>query len=435
MRRGAWLLALGLILVPLRFSGAGYFIVRVTDEATHRGVPLIQLKLPNEVKYFTDSAGVAAIFEPSFESRPVFVEVSGHGYEYPTKTLFGRGVNLTFRPGGRAEIEVHRTIIAERLYRLTGEGIYRDSVLAGRPSPIREPMLAPGQVLGQDTAVETLYRGRLFWIWGDTIGPAFWNFSVTAATSELPGKGGLDPSIGVDFRYFINEEGRVKAMLPLPRKGLVWIEGLFTVNDPEGRERLLATYTLQDGLKPASECGLAQFDDSREVFDAVLQYPCFKPGHVSSHPLRYRDEDHEYWYLYPWLRVENTWAAVHDPARWQRRDAKLPPPATRPVSVAWNDYRQRFVLLADRGGDVWYSEGQRPEGPYSTPVRIVQHDHYTFYNVVQHPLFAQDGGRLIYFEGTYTDAFSDAKDKTPRYNYNQIMYRLDLADERLKAAH
>src|SRR5689334_25021833 len=124
--------------------------------------------------------------EPSFQNRSVFVAVSGHGYEFPTETFFGRGVNLTLKAGGRVDIRVRRTMIAERLYRLTGEGIYRDSILAGLRAPIREPIMGDGQVLGQDTAVEALYRGKLFWIWGDTIGPAFWNFSVTGATSDLP---------------------------------------------------------------------------------------------------------------------------------------------------------------------------------------------------------------------------------------------------------
>src|SRR5262249_27780862 len=49
----------------------------------------------------------------------------------------------------------------------------------------------------------------------------------------------------------------------------------------------------------------------------------------------------------------------------------------------------------------------------------------------QHPFFDQDGGRRIYFEGTYTAEFSGSHEKTPRYDYNQIMYRLDLADPRL----
>ena len=38
---------------------------------------------------------------------------------------------------------------------------------------------------------------------------------------------------------------------------------------------------------------------------------------------------------------------------------------------------------------------------------------------------------MIYFEGTYSHDFSGNKDATTRYDYNQIMYRLDLADPRL----
>lgn len=38
---------------------------------------------------------------------------------------------------------------------------------------------------------------------------------------------------------------------------------------------------------------------------------------------------------------------------------------------------------------------------------------------------------MIYFEGTYTDFISGAPEKTPRYDYNQIMYKLDLDDPRL----
>jgi hypothetical protein len=38
---------------------------------------------------------------------------------------------------------------------------------------------------------------------------------------------------------------------------------------------------------------------------------------------------------------------------------------------------------------------------------------------------------VIYFEGTYTQTFSGNPEATPRYDYNQIMYRLDLDDPRL----
>jgi hypothetical protein len=140
-----------------------YFVVRVTDDATGRGVPLVALKLANEVVYYTDSAGVAALHEPGLEGRQTFVAVSSHGYELPRQTILGRGVNMTIAAGRGADIRVRRKMIAERLYRLTGEGIYRDSVLAGLPAPIREPLLGNGQVLGQDTADAIPYAGKLFW--------------------------------------------------------------------------------------------------------------------------------------------------------------------------------------------------------------------------------------------------------------------------------
>ena len=45
-----------------------------------------------------------------------------------------------------------------------------------------------------------------------------------------------------------------------------------------------------------------------------------------------------------------------------------------------------------------------------------------------------EGGRIVYFEGTYTAEFSGNPVKTPRYDYNQLLYRLDLSHPALKAA-
>ena len=38
------------------------------------------------------------------------------------------------------------------------------------------------------------------------------------------------------------------------------------------------------------------------------------------------------------------------------------------------------------------------------------------------------------FEGTYTAEFTNRAQKTPRYDYNQILYRLDLNDPALAPA-
>jgi hypothetical protein len=109
-------------------------------------------------------------------------------------------------------------------------------------------------------------------------------------------------------------------------------------------------------------------------------------------------------------------------------------------NVVWNEFRKKWILIGVQTfgkpsffGEVWYGEADRPEGPWTKLRRIVTHDRYTFYNPVHHPFFDQEGGRVIYFEGTYATLFSRPEgQETPRYDYNQIMYRVDLGDERLK---
>lgn len=103
-------------------------------------------------------------------------------------------------------------------------------------------------------------------------------------------------------------------------------------------------------------------------------------------------------------------------------------------TVSWNEYRQRWIMIAvemfgknSMLGDVWYAEAKAPEGPWPVAHKIVSHDEYSFYNPKHHAYFDADGGRTIYFEGTYTTTFSGNKYPTARYDYNQVMYKLDLS--------
>jgi hypothetical protein len=89
-------------------------------------------------------------------------------------------------------------------------------------------------------------------------------------------------------------------------------------------------------------------------------------------------------------------------------------------------------MVGGAWGDVFYSEALVPEGPWNCATNIVRHEKYNFYNLVHHPFFDKDGGRVIYFEGTYTTAFIDNAQPTPLYEYNQIMYKLSLDDPRLR---
>src|SRR5882762_2019929 len=124
-----------------------YFKITVVDEQTGRGVPLVELETVNHARWRTDSNGIIAFDEPGLMKQEVFFHIRSHGYEYP-KDFFGfRGVKLQLAPGASATIKLKRLNIAERLYRVTGEGIYRDSLWVGHPAPLQRPSLN-GQVMG-----------------------------------------------------------------------------------------------------------------------------------------------------------------------------------------------------------------------------------------------------------------------------------------------
>jgi len=401
-------------------------------------------------------------------------------------------VKLKRARAGSATIKIKRLNIAERLYRVTGEGIYHDSLLTGRPVPLKQPALN-GQVMGQDTVIATPYRGKIYWFWGDTERASYplGNFAASGATSEWPGRGGLDPGVGVDLTYFVDASGFSKGMCPNFGPGLQWIEGVMTVPDESGHERLVARVSSQKGLAPAYAWHLAVFNDEKEVFESKVRWEITE-GHDSSHPFHARVGGVEYLYLYPNLRVRAELASLSDlksyeaftcvagdgrinaapttidrrtdggPCyEWKAGADRLHPGRVRQMianaalkadeswiqlhdletgapieagrgSAYWNEFRQRWVMLiSSQPGEVWFAEGDTPVGPWVYARRIVSHDNYNFYNPTQQPFFDQEGGRRIYFEGTYTASFSAAKEKTPRYDYNQMLYRLALDDERL----
>ena len=123
------------------------FRIHVIEEGTGRGVPLVELKTVNQIRYVTDSNGIVAFDEPGLFNRKVFFTITSHGYEVEKDGFGYRGKALEVTEGGSADIVIRRLNIARRLYRVTGAGIYRDSVLTGDAVPIREPLLN-GKVFG-----------------------------------------------------------------------------------------------------------------------------------------------------------------------------------------------------------------------------------------------------------------------------------------------
>ena len=496
-RMGILLGALCVFVVHLfsatRFASAAdspYFGIHVVDEVTNRGVPLIELRTVNDIAFYTDNAGWIAFHEPGLMNREVYFAVSGPGYERAKDGFGFRGVRLTPKPGETVIVKVQRTNIAERIGRLTGQGIYRDSTLLGLPRPLKEPNLVAG-VLGQDSVQVMPYRGKLFWLWGDTNLPNYplGNFQTTSATSPLPKLGTFDADAGIAFTYFTDgkQPDRVRKMMPLKEPGPVWLFGLLTVSDNQNRETLLAHFTRRKSLAEEAEHGLARFDDEAGQFVKLRTRELAEKWRFPrGNAVRVQESDGDYFYFadpFCNTRVKATWADLLDPTRyeslafdatsgkyqWQRTLApttqpeerkliasgKLPanqaryaivdassqqPVTMHGASVNWNAFRKKWVMIGVQAGEhgapsylgeVWYAEADHVAGPWRRAVKIASHPKYSFYNPRQHPFFDTENGRILVFEGTYTHTFSGNMNPTPRYDYNQLMYRLDLSDPRL----
>ncbi len=491
-----YLLLLG---VPRLILAAEYFQITVIDSESKRGIPLVELETVNQILYVTDSNGIAAINEPGLMNQEVYFFIRSHGYEYPVDGFGFKGKKIKVTHGGKVTLEMKRVNIAERLYRVTGGGIYRDSLLTGAAVPTLQPVLN-GRVLGSDSVVNAQYKNRMYWFWGDTNQPGYplGNFSVPGAVSELPDQGGLPIQEGVNLNYFLDQNGFAKKTCDMPGPGPTWIDGLVTLRDHQGNERLFAKYVKIKDLLTVYERGLVEFNDELKEFEKRQVFDFDAPLYPVGHPVEYQMEGQDF-ILFglaaPLIRVPATSGDLADlkqyetysyikpgteAAKWivdRDKEGQLRyewrkqiPPLTSELekrliqqgqlkkdeqyfqlrdletkkrveiqnsSVAWNEYRGKWTMIGLQKfgtsvlGEIWYSEAASPLGPWKWGRKIVTHDQYSFYNPKQHPLFAREKGRLIYFEGTYTTLFSGNEVKTPRYDYNQIMYQLDLSDPRL----
>lgn len=482
--------------------------VEVTDAATGRGIPLVELITVDDVVYVTDNAGRAALQEPELHGQTLFLKPRSPGYRAPKDGFGIEGTKITVQPGGKINIPLERENIAERLYRITGRDLYRDSLRLKHPVPLK-PAQGSGLVVGQDSVQMTVYQNRLHWFWGDTnrLSYPLGLFRTAGAVSDLPGTGGLLPSAGVELKYFTNPDGFARAMVRLTEsEGVVWIQGLAVVPDSSGHERMVCSYSRRRGLEQPLEQGHLVWNDHESIFEKLNEIPLQESWRLlQAHPIRQLIAGREYLVCgnpFPTVRVPAQLEAISQPEAWEAwtclptdndsrpgsepprpaRNAtgqpdwgwKQAPPVTQQLeerwlrdgmvqpgelrflpqnaqnpgqrvlmhggSVNWNAWRQRWVLIAnaqhwERGsasflGEVYYSESESPQGPFLQALKIATHPGQSFYNPCQHPEFDEAGGRRILFEGTYTNMFTNSP-ATPRYNYNQLMYRLDLSDPRV----
>src|SRR5688572_18524980 len=286
------------------------FAIEVVDDQTGRGVPLVELTTTAGVTYVTDSAGLVAFNEPGLMDQRVFFGVKSHGYESPKDGFGIEGVALDVKSGSSARIKLKRLNIAERLYRVTGQGIYRDTVLLGRDPPIKEPLLN-AQVTGCDSVMTAEYRGKLYWFWGDTNQASYLlgNYNVPGATTPLASSGQLDPDRGIDLAYFVGEKGFAKAVCKMPGDGPTWIGGVTVLPDADGRDRMLCGYVKVKAPMTVYRRGIAVWNDETDEFDRVADYEPDAPLFPSGHTFYHRDGYAEHVYFAtsaPLVRVKAT---------------------------------------------------------------------------------------------------------------------------------
>lgn len=430
--------------------------IEVVDKENGWPVPLVELRTTSDIVLVTDNAGLIAVDQPDLLGREIWFGVSGHGYGVRPDGFGSRGVRVTPKSGETIRIEVERSIIAKRLGRLTGGGIFAESQQLGERQDWKE-----SGVFGCDTVQVANHRGRRFWLWGDTDLPFYplGVFDSTSATTALRPLQRFEPPIALEYDYFRNEKDVPRGVADFPGDGPTWIGGYASLPDGDRPPKLVATYQKIKPPLDAYEAGVCVWNDDAERFeplrkvwtksDATPERPLMPDGH----PAFWRDDAGKEWLLFgnplPNFRCPATFAGWKDAAQWERLE---PQRSIKSIdgadvtphtgSIAWNKYRGRWVTVfmerfgkPSAFGELWYAEADAPTGPWGPAVKVLSHDNYTFYNPRLHAELTNAKSPVLLFEGTYTTLFADRPQPTPRYEYNQLLYRLDLDDPRLMKSH
>ena len=435
-------------LVPCR--------IEIVEKGTGWPVPLVELKTTHHARFISDNAGVIAFDLPEGMGREVWFDVVGHGYEVPKDGFGLRGVRLKPEPGKTLQVQVTRTLPAKRLGRLTGTGLFAESQKLGFELDWRD-----SDVWGCDSVQNAVHRGKMFWAWGDTTIPNYplGIFDMSSATTAVQPITSFEPPVRLKFTYFTDPKGKPRGVAKMPGSGPTWVSAYVSLPDKDGKPRLVGTYIKVKGMLEAYESGLCAWTDEKEEFEQVRvlwtksDAAPKQPPAPDGHPAFWKDENGKEWVLFgnplPTLRCPATFEAWGDSSTWEVLKPQESLPSARegkPVkphsgSIAWNPYRKRWVTVFMESfgkpsvfGELWYAEADSPTGRWGKAVKIITHENYTFYNPRLHPEFTPSNSPILLFEGTYTMQFADKPAPTARYDYNQVLYRLDLDDPALKAA-
>ena len=445
----------GLVL-PLAIFASEPCRIEVVEKGSGWPVPLVELRTTHHLRFVTDNAGLIAFDAPELMGRETWFNIAGHGYEAPKDGFGQRGVRLTPEPGKTLRVEVNRAIIAKRLGRITGGGIFAESQKLGLEQEWRE-----SGILGCDTIQNAVHRGRMFWLWGDTTIPNYplGIFDSTSATTPVQPLAKFEPPLRVKFDYFADAQGKPRGVAKMPGSGPTWITAYVSLPDKTGTPRLVASYMKINPPLEIREWGLCvwndkagKFENLRTLWTKSAEAPR-PPPLPEGHPAFWKDSTGMEWLLFgnplPTLRCPPTFEAWQDASKWEvlkPQQSFVSAADGKPVkphggSIAWNAFRRRWVTVFMENfgkpsvfGELWYAEADAPTGPWGTAVKVLTHDNYTFYNPRLHPEFTPADSPVLLFEGTYTVQFANKPEPTPRYDYNQMLYRLDLDDPALKPA-
>ncbi len=429
--------------------------IEVVEKGSGWPVPLVELRTTHSLRFVSDNAGVIACDAPELMGRLTWFDVIGHGYEVPKDGFGMRGVRITPERGKTLRIEVSRINLAKRIGRLTGAGLFAESQKLGEELEWQD-----SGIHGADSVQNAVHRGKLFWAWGDTQVPGYplGIFDMSSATTAVQPLASLEPPLRLKLDYFTDDQGKARGVAKMPGKGPTWVSGYVSLPDRNGAPRLVGSYVKIKPPMDAYETGLCVWNEDTQAFDlqrvlwtqsdAVPKPPPMPDGH----PAFWRDAQGKEWVLFgnplPVLRCPATYEGWLDAATWEvlKPQSHLAGPEGAQVkphsgSIAWNDYRKRWitVFMEHTGkpsvfGEIWYAEADAPTGPWGAAVKVLTHENQTFYNPRLHPEFTPAGSPIVFFEGTYTKEFANHAAPTPRYDYNQVLYRLDLDDPGLRPA-
>ncbi len=437
------------ICLPKWSNAADPCCIKIIDSKNGWPVPMVELRTTHNLRFVSDNAGLIAMDAPELMGVPTWFHVRGHGYELPRDKFGYAGVRLTPQPGGNLTVRVNRRLPAMRLGRITGVGMFAESQKLGLKTEWKDQ-----PVFGCDSVQNVVHNGKLFWGWGDTNLSHYplGRFHMIGATTPVNPLSALQPPIRLRYDYFLGDDARPRNLAKMPGKGPTWLDGYASLPDRSGHHHLVASYVKIEPPLAAYEAGLCvwqeesqQFKQHRVLWSKTSSDAPVPPTRPYGHSIQWTDESGVEWVLFgdpfPKLRCRATFEGWSNPKTWEILDT---PQNVKPRSggkaitphrgaIAWNAYQNRWIAIFTQNGgessligEIWYAESDSPLGPWEQAVHVVTHDQYSFYNPQVHPSFTPGESSQLIFEATYTRTFSKSQDPTPRYDYNQVLYRLDL---------